>query len=105
MMTKTALRGMLINEQVTFSLAEISQACSCRREWIIGLVDEGVLAPFGEDSNDWQFPGGCVSRARTAARLHRDLKVNLAGVALALELLEELETLRGRLQRREPFDG
>ena len=36
--------------------------------------------------------------ARVAVRLHRDLGVNPAGAALALQLMEELDTLRARLQ-------
>jgi len=34
------------------------------------------------------------TRARIALRLERDLGINVPGVALALELLEELEQLR-----------
>ena len=33
-----------------------------------------------------------------ASRLQRDLGLNLAGAALALELLEEIDALRARLQ-------
>jgi chaperone modulatory protein CbpM len=36
-----------------------------------------------------------------ALRLKRDLGVNIAGAALAIDLLEELEELRARLQRFE----
>ena len=36
-------------------------------------------------------------RARTAIRLQRDLDINLAGAALVLELLDEIDTLRSRL--------
>jgi len=41
-----------------------------------------------------------VARARLALRLERDLELNLAGVALALELMEELERLRRELKVR-----
>jgi len=34
-------------------------------------------------------------------RLQNDLKINLAGVALALDLMEEIETLRKHLYRIE----
>ena len=43
---------------------------------------------------EWRFSGAQLRRARIALRLERDLGVNAAGVALALELLEELEQLR-----------
>jgi len=37
---------------------------------------------------------------RVALRLERDLEVNLAGIALALDLMEELEQLRRELRAR-----
>jgi chaperone modulatory protein CbpM len=46
------------------------------------------------DAAEWRFSGAQLRRARIALRLERDLGVNAAGVALALELLEELEQLR-----------
>ncbi|MBT9477058.1 MAG: MerR family transcriptional regulator, partial [Polaromonas sp.] len=42
-----------------------------------------------------------LQRARVALRLQTDLDVNLAGAALALELLDELDELRARVQRLE----
>jgi len=42
-----------------------------------------------------------VRRARRAIRLSRDLDVNLPGVGLALELLDELEDLRVRVRALE----
>ena len=35
-----------------------------------------------------------VHRVQTVARLHRDLRINMPGCALVLELLDELATLR-----------
>ena len=45
---------------------------------------------------------GKYGRARTALRLQRDLEINLPGVALALELLEELDRLRRELAAGSP---
>ncbi len=42
-------------------------------------------------TTEWRFSGAALRRARLALRLERDLELNLAGVALALELMEELE--------------
>jgi chaperone modulatory protein CbpM len=39
-----------------------------------------------------------VRRARRALRLQRDLDLNLAGAALALDLLDEVEILRERVR-------
>ena len=100
-MSKTALSGTLLNEQVHVSLTEICQACSCRTQWVVDLVQEGILEPHGHQHSDWQFPGSSISRARSARRLQRDLGINLAGVALALGLLEEVETLRCRIRSGE----
>jgi chaperone modulatory protein CbpM len=36
---------------------------------------------------------------RSALRLQRDLGVNLAGIALALDLMEELDNLRAELKK------
>jgi chaperone modulatory protein CbpM len=48
----------------------------------------------------WRFSGGTVVRVRSALRLQRDLGVNLAGIGLALDLMEELEGLRAQLHRQ-----
>jgi chaperone modulatory protein CbpM len=45
----------------------------------------------------WRFTGTQMRRARMALRLQSDLGINLAGVALALQLLDEIETLQMRL--------
>ncbi len=57
------------------------------------------IEPLGRDLARWRFHGVSVGRARCAFRLDRDLGVNFARPALALELLEELESLGARLVR------
>jgi chaperone modulatory protein CbpM len=89
--------GVVIDEQSELSLEEFCHACSMQTDWIVTLVEEGVLEPSGQSQSSWRFTGVQLRNALTIARLQRDLGVNLAGAALALELLDEIETLRRRL--------
>ncbi len=94
----SVLTGMNLDEEAGLTLSEISCACAASDEWIIALVDESVLVPIGNDPANWHFSGANLRRARIGLRLQRELDINLAGVALALDLLEEIETLRARLR-------
>jgi chaperone modulatory protein CbpM len=100
-MNQETLTGIVLDERVEISLQEICQACSVSTEFIIELVGEGVLEPVGQEQSQWRFSGTSLLRARSAMRLQHDLNINLAGVALALELMEEIEILRERLHRLE----
>lgn len=91
--------AIILEEQTDLTLREVSQACAVRVETILELVDEGVLIPSGREPHRWRFTGTHLRRATVAIRLQRDLGVNLAGAALALELLDEVAMLRARLRK------
>jgi chaperone modulatory protein CbpM len=92
------LVGVILDEQAQLTLEELSRACAAQAELIIELVEEGVVAPIGREPHSWRFTGAHMRRARRALRLQRDLDVNPAGAALALQLLDEIEALRARLR-------
>jgi chaperone modulatory protein CbpM len=94
--------GFVLEEQTELTLDDLCRACAAQAEIIIDLVEEGVLTPSGPAPEYWRFTGLHMHRARVALRLQRDLGVNLAGAALALELLDEMETLRAQLRRISP---
>ncbi len=94
---KEVLTGLLLDEESSLTLGELSRACTVHAEWIIELVDEGILEPVGSDIAHWRFSGACLHRAHTTLRLQRDLGINLAGAALVLDLVEEVESLRSQL--------
>ena len=96
-MTTRVTSGTLLDEGVYYSLEEVCRVCDSRTEWVIELVEYGILRPRGDSRSRWQFRGSCLHTAMRAQRLQRDLGLNLPGVALALELLDEIETLRSRL--------
>ena len=87
------LTGIIIEEEVHLSLRELCDACAVHAEFITELVNEGVIEPSGFDKSHWCFSGVSLHRIRTAKHLQRDLGVNLAGVALALDLLDEMQRL------------
>ena len=95
------ITGLILEEQSELSLADLCRACEAEADRIMELVHEGVLAPAGSAPGEWRFSGLHLQRARVALRLQNDLDVNLAGAALALELLDELDELRARVQRLE----
>lgn len=97
MMARRVVTGVLLDEQVYYSLKDVCHVCGCQTEWVVALVEQGVLHPTGDARQAWQFPGSSLHRAMKAQRLQQDLDLNLSGVALALELLEEIESLRSRL--------
>ncbi|HYE34341.1 chaperone modulator CbpM [Methylocaldum sp.] len=89
--------GIVLDETVNLSLADVCEACRINAESIFEMVNEGIIDPEGSEPMNWRFNTIALKRLQTALHLQRDLGVNLAGAALALDLLEELEALRRRL--------
>jgi chaperone modulatory protein CbpM len=95
------LSGMILDETTWVDAGELCTLCRLSRTHLIELVEEGVVHPVGGKPEEWRFPSSDLARLRRALRLERDLQINLAGVALAMDLLDELERLRTRLRRLE----
>ena len=93
-----ALIGILLDEDNALTVEELSSACHVHVEWVIELVDEGILEPSGNEVAHWRFAGASLRRARTVRRLQQDLRINLAGAALALELMDEIDDLRAHMR-------
>jgi chaperone modulatory protein CbpM len=92
-----ACNTTVLEDQTGLGLMDISWACAVHAEAIVELVEEGILSPLGHAPHCWRFNGVHVRRAAMVLRLQRDLGLNLAGAALAVQLLDELAVLRARL--------
>jgi len=94
------LSGAVLDNSCSFTLHELCTVCSVQQEYIFELVDEGILEPViaSQDQEQWCFPGDTLLRVKKVYRLQRDLDVNLAGAALALELMNEVDSLRQQLR-------
>lgn len=98
MTSDSILSGDVLTEEMRFTLEEVCRRCTIEVEEVVLLVEEGIVEPRGERTEEWRFGLRSVRRVHTAVRLQRDLGVNRAGAALAIELLERIEELERRMR-------
>lgn len=67
--------------------------------YVIEIVEHGIIEPQGRTPDVWRFEDYELVVAKRAAKLHRDLEMEWEGVALALELLDEVQQLRSENRR------
>lgn len=96
---RIVINGVVVEEELQFTLLELSRACGADRAQLVSMVAEGVLTPQGDSEGNWQFEGSALQRARSALRLSSDLELTLANTAFVLELLDEIHSLRIQLRR------
>jgi chaperone modulatory protein CbpM len=93
--------GQMLDETAWLDIGDFCAHLSVERGWVVELVDAGVIEPRGPTPDAWSFPASALQRARATSRLMHDLGVNLAGVALILDLIEERRRLARRLEELE----
>ncbi len=91
------LSGVLLDETTHVGVEELRTLCNIPEEVLAEMVAEGLLQPLGTQREEWSFSGPQIHRARIASRLLRDLELNMAGAALACDLLDEIRELRRRV--------
>ena len=96
--TTDILSGNIVENETRLTLRQLCDCCAVRAEYIIELVDEGFIEPSGVEKSHWCFSGVTIRRVQKAKRLQRDLGLNLAGAALAIDLIDEIEYLRAKLK-------
>lgn len=90
----------LLDESVTYTFAELCNVCKVKNELVYEMINEGIIAPIsvaGDSPKSWMFSATNIKKVQITVRLQEDLRVNLPGAALAIELLEELEQLRSKV--------
>ena len=85
----------------TFTLHEVCERGECHAEFVIKLVSYGIISPVepSTEARQWLFDVAALARLHKARRLQRDLKMNLPGLAMSLELLDEVQEMRREVDR------
>ena len=92
----TQITATLIDDEL--SLADLCKACELTGDAIEEMIAFGIIEPTPKPTKNRRFPAVTLRRVARVVRLQRDLEINLAGAAVAVELLEEIERLRGKLR-------
>lgn len=93
--------GVILDVDSHLTLSQLCRVCAVHADYVIELVEEGVIQPSGDEIPQWHFPSLSIQRTRKARRLQADLGINLAGVAVILQLLDEVDDLHRRLKELE----
>ena len=93
----TLIEGQLIDDRDEITIVQLCRRCAVEAELVERLIEEGIIEPSRQEGDELYFPQSCMKRTRIVMRLRSDLGVNMAGAALALELLERIEQLQKRL--------
>ena len=90
---------VIVDDADEITLADPTRACRVQTDWLLELVEEGVIEPRQKGGPQWRFAATTVVRVQKAHRLHSDLGINLPGVALALQLLDRIDVLEARMRQ------
>ncbi len=80
-----------------YDFTELCRITAVSDDFILELVAYGVLEPQGRTRQEWRFTHDQLRVCQRALGLQRDLDVNVPGIGLTLQLLQELEQLRKKV--------
>ncbi|KAA0949215.1 MULTISPECIES: chaperone modulator CbpM [unclassified Pseudomonas] len=83
---------------VQVNMTEFCEATDLSVAYVIEIVEHGILEPEGASPESWRFTDYELAVAKRASALRKDLELEWEGVALALDLLEEVQLLRSENQ-------
>ena len=92
------LEGQVIDDRTEITIVQLCRICSVETDLVERLVEEGIIEPSRREGGTLYFPRSSTRRTQVVLRLRSDLGVNMAGAALAVELLERIERLEARLR-------
>ena len=78
---------------------EVCQLINTDIETITEIVAYGIVSPITKNESDsdpsfWVFKPQVITTLKKAIRLHNDLELDWAGIAFAIDLINDLEQLR-----------
>ena len=78
------------------SLDEIIEMSHSSPTFVEELIEFGILHPEADSLGQWVFDMQHMHRIQIAQRLH-DLEINMAGIAVVLDLLDQLDEMAARI--------
>lgn len=79
------------------TLSELAALTRTDRDQILIYSEYGLVTPVGRADSEPGFELDAIQKIRTIRRLREELGVNLAGIAVIMELLEKLKRLQAEV--------
>jgi len=102
-MDKKTITAIVLEDEKMLNLEELAAAIHAENNFIVALVEQHLIIPKGKQQSEWRFDSISLRRCKIAISFHRDLEVNIAGVSLAMDLLDQIEELQTKLRRLNKF--
>ena len=93
----SVVRAEFVDTTILCTVEELCLACRVDANWIADLVEHGVIEPICQVGAEWRFTSLTIVRVAKAKRLERDLNLNPPGLAIVLDLLDEIDDLRAQV--------
>jgi len=90
--------SLVYSEHSLLTLEDLASAAGLHPDLVEKFVGYGLVEASVSVGSDPLFPASSVEQLRRVIRLRRDLGVNLAGVAVILEMRQHIETLQAELR-------
>jgi chaperone modulatory protein CbpM len=85
----------------TLSLKELTEYGSVSADYILELVDQGILDVVDQQNENILFRADTAARLQKLLRLQQQLELNLPGAAVALDLMDEIDRLHAQVAQLE----
>ena len=94
---ESTLVGLLIDEHMLTS-EELARACGVSHDWLRTRLDAGLLICCSGEGATSRFGSPQLHRARQMLAVEQDFDANQELAALVVDLVEEIQLLRGQLR-------
>ncbi|MEM1244246.1 MAG: chaperone modulator CbpM [Pseudomonadota bacterium] len=88
----------IIDDNFKISFTKLCEYCHSEETFVHTLIEFGLIEPLDKREAELHFDATALQRTQKALRLQRDLAINMEGIALVLDLLDEVTELRQQLE-------
>lgn len=96
--------GSIVTHKAELTIDDLCTACGLSKDKVVTYVAEGIIEPQSDAGVEWRFSQTTVVKLHRARRLEKDLGLNESGIALAFDLLSQIDELKRKLARFEQGD-
>jgi chaperone modulatory protein CbpM len=88
---------VVVDEKIIFTLTEFEQRYAVGEEFLNEMLEHGLIELGKTERDEMVLDRRALHRIESARRLHQDLEVNMPGIVLVLDLMDELRELKDEL--------